>query len=166
MRSASQTTSTQPVVNEPAPPRYFTLRNLVFALLISYSITLFQFWLGNSRHERLLTKGRAVSAQSSFDPSSPGYLDLSFVTNNGDTIRHRDKQSRAEFDAHSRHLVVIYNPAEPREFDTAYDFASYNIIWRRVFFLFLYPVFLALFLLLLYRNLRYLFGFLRAAFRR
>ena len=141
--------------------KYLTPRNIIISFLLSVSIAIYQYGLDRSRHERLERKGIMVKGMSYFKMQETGYAYFDFTTITGTPVHHSEKCSQNEFTSQYQPLFVIYNPDNPNEFDPLYDFMSYNFAWRNFFYLFLYPVFLTFFFILLFRNITLLLKFIK-----
>lgn len=128
------------------------LRILV-ACSIGVIIPVFQFVSQRQHHLRLQKQGVITKAVSAYR-QSPGssYVDFSFNTPQGKTIQKSQKCGNKEtFDRLYSTMFVIYNPNDPNEFDTLYDYENYSLRYSIIFLLIIYPVFLFIFVLVGFR---------------
>ncbi|RZK10180.1 MAG: hypothetical protein EOO46_11565 [Flavobacterium sp.] len=121
--------------------------------MVSIGLTQLQYHGQAARHGRIAKHGVVVKGEAKYVERETGYVDFSFVTGSGDTIRQSQKCGKSTFETEYSPLLIIYNKEKTDEFDTVHEFSSFNSTYRKIFFFVLYPLFLALFLLLLYRNL-------------
>ena len=121
-----------------------------------------QFNLDRQEHLRLEKNGVITNAPSTYIDMAPGYAHFSFVTTKGDTLKETKKcGGRKGFDEEYLNMKVVYNAENPKEFQTYYDFNSYSLTFRIIFFFFICLSFLTFFLFMMDRNIRGLYNFFK-----
>jgi hypothetical protein len=134
---------------------------ILIACSIGVIIPVFQFLSQRQHHLRLQKHGVITKAVSAYR-QSPGssYVDFSFNTPQGKTIQKSQKCGDKEtFDRLYSIMLVIYNPSDPNEFDTFYDYENYSLRYSIFFLLIIYPIFLIIFVLIVFRVFKGLYLF-------
>ena len=134
---------------------------MLIAMVIAWSIALFQYSIDREKYIRLRDNGTVVPAISSYSKDWTGdYANFYFITMEGTRIEKSQKcGSKETFDKEYANMLVIYNPKNPKEFENFYDFNNYFGRYRVFFFLFLYPFLLTMFLLMGLRVIKGLYLF-------
>lgn len=134
---------------------------ILFACLVGIIVPIFQFISQRQHHLRLQRQGIVAMAASSYRKSwDTGYADFSFTASDGQTIRESQKCGNEEdFKRWYSPMFVIYNPGNPNEFDTLYNYQHYSLTYSVISLLVFYPIFLFIFILLGFRIFTGLYGF-------
>ncbi|MEO5562056.1 MAG: hypothetical protein ABIR18_01450 [Chitinophagaceae bacterium] len=142
-------------------------KKIFICFIIALLFVSFQFTLDRLEHLRLFHKGEVVSATSLYRKDWTGsYADFSFITENGQVIKHSEKcGSKETFEKQYANMWVIYNVDDPNDFSTLYDFNNYSLPTRIMFYFLIYLTFLTAFLFILERNVRGFYKFLKSTFR-
>jgi hypothetical protein len=131
--------------------RFFTLRNFFISLLISIVLTQLQYRTQSARHDRIARNGMITKAEARIvNKWATYYVDYHFVTYTGKVIYHSEKCDTSTFASEYNPLVITYNKQNPAEFDTIYEFSSFNSHYSKFYFFFLYPLLLTFILLFMY----------------
>ncbi len=111
---------------------------LLFILtLLSGSIVFFQYQTQKEKHERLLNFGQKTTVLAKpYTSWGVDYAHYYFVTSQGQKIEGHEKCGN-DFSKYAN-ATVIYNPANPTEFDLSFNFNSYYPTWRIIFFFLIY----------------------------
>jgi len=141
-------------------------KKIFISFCIAAVIVTSQFILDRQEHLRLEKNGVITNAPSRYIDRAPGYAHFSFVTKKGDTLKETKKcGGKKGFDEEYSNMKVVYNAQNPKEFQTYYDFNSYSLTFRIIFFFFIYLIFLTFFLLIMDRNIRGLYNFFKGSLR-
>jgi hypothetical protein len=134
---------------------------ILIACSIAVIVAVFQFISQRQHHLRLQNHGLITKAVSAYRKSlGSGYADFSFTTPQGKTISKSTKCGDKEtFDRLYSTMFVVYNPDNPNEFDTLYDFENYSLRYSIIFLLIIYPIFLIIFVLIGFRVFKGLYVF-------
>ena len=141
---------------------------LLAACTLGVTIPLFQFLCQRQHHLRLEKDGIIVKAVSSYRKTlGNSYVDFSFTTPLNETIHKSQKcGDKQTFDKLYSTMYVIYNPTNPKEFDTLYEFQNYSLSYSIMFLLVFYPIFLTIFVLLIFKVINGIFLFYVNNFKR